>query len=275
MRHLAFTLTALAAAPAAAAIALAPGHWVARPGAEVPVAVLQRPAGADEVYQPAPWPADIEWMFVRAGPRQWNLHEPAPTDGNSRTIQTAAAGATMIGLRRAPRIERIAPDALPAFLARQGASTAEAAPDLAAELLGADEPPAELRIRLIECAQALIRTADGATEDIPSPVALAKAGLPAEIRLLMDPTALVAPTDIMVRLYAGSASREAAHVRAHNLTTGANARTTSGEHGIATLTLPERGVWRIEFAWAERLEDDPDADLAIWTCSLGFEMTRE
>ncbi|MFG0283409.1 MAG: hypothetical protein ACF8R7_03215 [Phycisphaerales bacterium JB039] len=263
---------ALMAASAAAAIALAPAQWTAPPAQPVSLTIQQRTGDGD---QPIPWPADdIDWMFVRAGPRQWNLHQPPPTNGQQRTIQTASAGATMIGLELAPRIERIDPPALPDLLAREGASTSADARQAAGALLAPAAAQQPLRIRITQCAQAIIRAADDMT-DVPAPVALAKAGLPAEIRLLMDPTALVAPTDIMVRIYAGSASRQGALVRAHNLTTGARTETTSAEHGIATLTLPERGVWRLEFAWAERLEDDPEADIAIWTCSLGFEMTRE
>src|SRR5690606_2967518 len=131
-----------------------------------------------------------------------------------------------------------------------------------------------VRVKFVECAQAVIRAADGRTERISSPVALAKAGLEAEIRLLLDPTALIAPTDIGVRLYAGYRSCDNQRVQATNLTTGATAEAISGEGGLATLSLAERGVWRIEFACAQAAGDDDDADITISTCSLGFEMTR-
>src|SRR5690606_7027086 len=112
----------------------------------------------------------------------------------------------------------------------------------------ADQP---LQVKIVQCAQALVRAADGRTETISSPIALAKAGLAAEIRLLMDPTALVTPSDLGVRLYAGYKSCEDQLVRATNLTTGTEVEATSGEGGIASLPLEEPGVWRIEFASAQ------------------------
>lgn len=268
------TLAAMAAAGAAwGAVALTPGAWSGAPGAEMPIRVEQRAADG---YRAAPWPQDVEWMFVRGGGRQWNLHQPEASDGESRAVSVAAAGATMVGAQLGARVERVGGEDVGDLLVREGAATADGAPAAAKQLLEDGGAPAgePVRVKLVECAQAVIRAADGRTERMSSPVALAKAGLEAEIRLLMDPTALVAPTDVGVRLYAGFASREGQRVRATNLTTGATVEAVSGEGGIASLSLEERGVWRIEFARAEAAADDDDADIVIWTCSLGFEMTR-
>lgn len=273
IRTLAAATTLAAAVGASAAVAIIPGAWSAAPGADVPVRFEQRAADG---YRPSAWPTGIEWMFIRGGGRHWNLHEPQATDGEGRAITVAAAGATMVGAQLAPRVEIVEVAKLAELLVREGAATAEGASAAAEKLLreaGAGDALA-VRVKLVECAQAVIRAADGRTERISSPVALAKAGLEAEIRLLMDPTALVTPTDLGVRLYAGYKSCENQRVRATNLTTGATAEAVTDEGGIADLRLDERGAWRIEFARAQAAPDDADADIIIWTCSLGFEMTR-
>src|SRR5690606_28017030 len=98
------------------------------------------------------------------------------------------------------------------------------------------------------------------------------------IRLLADPTALVTPSDLGVRLYAGYASCEDQLVRATNLTTGIEVEATSGEGGIASLALEEPGAWHIEFASARAAAGDDrepgEPDITIWTSSLSFESTR-
>lgn len=253
------------------AVALAPEVWRAAPGAEVAVRAQQR---AVDGYGAAPWPGErIAWMFVRGGGEHRNLHQPEATDGDARVVTIARAGATMIGVELAERIERVAPEDLADLLAREGVVPPAEAQEAARGLLaGADGRAGEVvgvRVRIVECAQAIVRAADG-REQTPSPVALAKGGLAAEIRLMMDPTALVAPTDVMVRLYAGHASREGLRVRARNLTTGTTSEAVSGEGGIATISLADRGVWRLEFAVAERA-DGVEADVVVWSSSLGFE----
>lgn len=281
----AFAASLAPAATAPAAVALVPATWTAPPEAEVSIEFHQRgapEADAPDVpgsYRPTAWPADIEWMFVRGGNWHRNLHKPEATNGDARAIPTAAAGATMVGAQLSPRLEQVEPGDLAALLIREGAAIEADAAAAAQQLIEdagarADEP---LRVKIVQCAQTLLRAADGRTQNISSPIALAKAGLAAEIRLLMDPTALVTPSDLGVRLYAGYKSCEDQLVRATNLTTGAEAEATSGEGGIASLAMEEPGAWRIEFASAQVAPaDEPgeDADIIIWTCSLSFEMTR-
>lgn len=125
-----------------------------------------------------------------------------------------------------------------------------------------------MRVLRVQSACALVRAGSAATD-----VAVSKSGLATEIRALMDPTALLLPSDMAVRVYADGSAVAGATVIATHAASGEERRTTADDKGIAPVRLDRTGVWRVEFHHAAPSRDG-GADWVVYTCVLTFEATR-
>lgn len=129
------------------------------------------------------------------------------------------------------------------------------------------------RVRRVQSAAALVRTES--TEPVPSAIAVSKAGLAAEIRPLLDPTAPGAllsskagpAPNLPVRVYVegapvGGVTVEASHAD------GARTRAQTDREGIAALELDRVGSWTLAFHYYRA------ADTTLFTGTLRFEVRR-
>lgn len=134
-------------------------------------------------------------------------------------------------------------------------------------------PPAgvaTVRVRRIEAARVLVRESRrGAMW--ASPIATAKRGERAEIRLLMDPTVLTPETIVPVRAYVEGDAAKGATVIATHVESGASGRYGTDDKGIAIVTLDRPGAWRLEFHVA-RPAGGAEAEWTVYSATLGFEV---
>lgn len=217
----------------------------------------------------AGWPAAVPWMFVRDGGSQQNMHTPRPrvgrTNGVAVTLKTA--GVALIGLDQAPRVEQMTPERFEAFLT-QRVSAAEKERLL---VRGRHVAPRRLNVRWISSGKVLVRvqTPNGADPG-PSEIAVSKTGQQVELRALMDPTCVPPGSDLAVRAYVRGSKVASAVVHATNETTGSTLTATTDANGIANLSLPAAGVWRVAFCHIER--GNTAADWVVYSATLMFEM---
>lgn len=128
-------------------------------------------------------------------------------------------------------------------------------------------------VRRVQSAAALVRTES--TESAPSAIAVSKAGLAAEIRPLLDPTAPGAllsskkgpAPNLPVRVYVEGASIGGVTVEASHAD-GARTRAQTDREGIAALELDRVGSWTLAFHYYRA------ADTTLFTGTLRFEVRR-
>lgn len=230
--------------------------------------------GAEGVREIAWGEAGVEWVFVRDSHSQRN-HAGAPIEADGRTLRVSPtrAGVTMVGVDLARRVEVMGVEAFGRLMERAGKGLEEMqtgpgkAPPRDQEAPARDAE-APLRVLRVESACALVRVGGAATD-----VAVSKSGLATEIRALMDPTALLLPSDMAVRVYADGSGVPGATVIATHAASGEERRTRADDKGIAPVRLDRAGVWRVEFHHAARSRDD-GADWVVYSCVMTFEATR-
>ena len=222
--------------------------------------------------------AGVEWVFVRDSHSQRN-HAGAPIEADGRTLRVSPtrAGVTMVGVDLARRVEVMGVEAFGRLMERAGKGLEEMqtgpgkAPPRDQEAPPRDqEAPAQdaeapLQVLRVESACALVRVGGAATD-----VGVSKSGLATEIRALMDPTALLLPSDMAVRVYADGSGVPGATVIATHAASGAERRTTADEKGIAPVRLDRPGLWRVEFHHVVPSRD-AEADWVVYSCVLTFE----
>lgn len=234
-KHIAIALS-FSLAPAAGAQTvrfLVPETFTPAPSAELTVGV------AVDGNPPADWPVGrVEWMFIRGGGQQENRHDVQPAAGTHSVPATSPAfGAGVIGVELSPANQVFDRETLAEFLSERVAFTPAPPPLPVGETV---------LIRRVESAAAIIRSlrpgeaAVGGTH-----VATDKTGLRAEIRALMDPTALPPGSDLSVRVYINGDKRAGAVLTAARGQT--MHRVTANESGIAFVPLTEPGEWRVQF----------------------------
>ena len=91
-----------------------------------------------------------------------------------------------------------------------------------------------------------------------------------EIRALMDPTAVMLPSDIAVRVYVRGDGAPGVTVIATHEPSGASRSSAADARGIANVRLDRPGAWRVEFHSLEPAEDD-DADWVLHSGTLTFD----
>ena len=230
--------------------------------------------GPDGVREIAWDEAGIEWVFVRDSRSQRN-HPSAPVEADGRTVRVAPtrAGVTMVGVDLARRVEVMGVEEFGRLMQRAGQAWEESATGHEKAPPPGQEAPlrdavAQVRVQRVESACALVRVGGSATD-----VAVSKSGLATEIRALMDPTALLLPSDMAVRVYADGSGVPGATVIATHAPSGEERRTKADDKGIAPVRLDRTGVWRVEFHHAAPSSHD-GADWVVYSCVLTFEATR-
>jgi hypothetical protein len=236
------------------------------------------------------WP-EAKRLFVRGGGRQWNItamRGRAETAGSDEVLLPMPEhGAAMIGADLAASTATVTSEELSAlFRARGGASF-----DIE-EFRGRDD----IRIAHRRSCVAIVRMLDGATEDVPSPVAMTKSGLVSEIRLDDDPTVLQPGDTLHARLYAGYGSRKGVAVFASR--DGGEARpVVVDSYGRCAVPIDAPGHWRLAFHYAElasetgtdveltdqlgpdAASDDPAApfepEVTLYTATVTFQIGEE
>ncbi|MCW5774996.1 MAG: DUF4198 domain-containing protein [Phycisphaeraceae bacterium] len=226
--------------------------------------------GAEGAREIAWGEAGVEWVFVRDSHSQRN-HQAAPVGDDGRTVRVspARAGVTMVGVDLARRVEVMEAEAFGRLVERAGRKLEEmeTGPGKAPPR-GTEAPPqvrGGVRVLRVESACALVRVGGAATD-----IAVSKSGLATEIRALMDPTSLLLPSDMAVRVYADGSGVPGATVIATHAASGAERRTTADDKGIAPVHLDRPGAWRVEFHHVVPSRD-PEADWVVYSCVLTFE----
>lgn len=264
---IALGLAASARAAEPAITFLSPSNHFARPGETVRVRMTTGASGA--ALRPADWPKDgVPYFFIRGGATQENKHDVRPAAGESDVaVKAVEPGVTMIGAQLAPVIETYAAADLKKLA--ESAWNDDAAKSLAP--LAANQ---KLRIRRTQTAVALIRVAnaDGGVAAV-APAGLSKAGLPVEIRPLIDGTAMAPGADVAFRVYIDGGKVDGAMLRVTS-PAGAASKVPADESGAAHFRITDAGVWKVEFNHAAVLTDDPAADWSLHTATLLFESPR-
>lgn len=145
----------------------------------------------------------------------------------------------------------------------------------------------QVRVRRIEASKAIVRPTPARDEGAAapssanpgypagmwaSPIVIAKRGERVEIRPLFDPTLLLAPSLLPVRVYVEGDGAGVSDVWATHLPTGATQHVRADGKAIANLSLEAAGTWRIEFHRAKPAPaGDPEADWVVYSATLTFE----
>lgn len=233
------------------------------------VALRVQAPRADGGLAAAAWPgAEVKWFFVRVAGTQQNfdaLAADAP-GGEAVSLAVERAGVTMIGLDLRPRVETLTGAEFEALLAAK----------VAAEALPAGRtkaaPDAKVRVRRIESMKSLMRVRNDRGEAPPAQVAQSKAGQAAELRLMLDPTVGRVGSDVAVRAYVAGDKRPAARVIVRREGDEKATEFTTDPTGSGYFRVLAAGRWRVEFTHAEPLKDDPEAEWAVYTATLTFEV---
>lgn len=233
------------------------------------VALRVQTPGADGALAAAAWPgAEVKWFFVRVAGTQQNFDTLAADAPGGETVGLAVerAGVTMIGLDLRPRVETLTGAEFEAFLAAKVA--AEALPAGRARAA----PDAPVRVRRSESMKSLMRVRNERGDAPPAQVAQSKAGQAAELRLMLDPTVGRVGSDVAVRAYVAGDKRPAARVFVQREGDAKGTEFVTDPTGSGHFRVTEAGRWRVEFSHAAPLKDDPEAEWAIHTATLTFEV---
>jgi hypothetical protein len=246
---------------------LTPSQYSATLGDSV---MLRWNAGAAKDAQPVAWPSgEVSWLFIRGGGEQENRHDVRPqrAQDNFITLKIEQPAVTLVGAER-PVVREVAGAELRTFLEQNVAGDSTAAE---ANRLAADR---KYRVRDIASAKTLIRvpTADGQVG--PSAIATSKTGLAGEIRPQFDPTVAPVGSDLPLTIYVNGDKLPGATIQATNVATAKTTTMTAGPSGSAHFRVTDTGVWRVEFHWAQPLQDDPAADWVVYNATLTFEVTK-
>ena len=263
------TVVALATAGVPPVMYLMPDQFTA--SLDQPV-TLRVESGAALTAQTAQWPSnEMAWFFVLADGTRHNHDQIAATDPDKKTVavELTQPGATVIGFDTKPVISQVSGKDLAAFLTKNVAG-AEASPAVR-ELTGRQN----LRVRRTQSATTMIRVPAGDHRDLNSAVAQAKTGLSVEIRSMFDPTVITVGSDFPLRTYIGGSKKAGVKVQATSLTGGKTWSKVTDTSGVAYFRIKHPGTWRIEFHHAQPLENDPQADWAVYSATLTFEVATE
>jgi hypothetical protein len=125
-------------------------------------------------------------------------------------------------------------------------------------------------VRRVESAKALWRGRGPGEQmrgnrPVRSATATDKSGQAVEIRLMLDPTAAVTPTDMPLRLHAFGEGAKGAMVRVIHVPTGEEQRVIANDKGIAWVHVERTGEYRLAFhAAAAFVPQEGDASKATW-----------
>lgn len=250
------------------ALFLTPDRFRAAPGESL---LLRAQSGHVEALDKSPWPVErVRWLFVRGAGTQQNLDTVAPENATPDAVRLMLPppDAAQIGLDLKPEIVRLTGVELKAFAAKFAQEAKLDSPE------GLDGG-APLRVRRVESAKTLVRVAAPGEQPTPSATARSKSGQAVELRLMTDPTATRVGADLALRFHVDGTPQEGATIRAAPAGGGPVVTTISDASGFARLRLDSAGAWRIEAHSLAILRGDPEADAALHTATLTFEVPAE
>ncbi len=214
-----------------------------------------------------PWPLhEIGWMFVRAEGTQHNYDELAPLaeDATRLRLERESPGPLLVGWDLPPRIERMHPVELRAFLAER--SDRRTMPR-GVEALTSNATVLVLRL---ESLALRARPAGGAALAEPSASAISKGGQRMELRALVDPSFVQAGSDFAFKLYLPAGGAEGVLCRAvHLASRKAQALELLGD-GSLRVKLEQPGPWMLEATRLRALGGAEEAALELASTTLVF-----
>jgi hypothetical protein len=203
-----------------------------------------------------PWPVrEVGWLFVRGEGTQRNFDALAPRaeDATRLGLELDGPGPHLVGWDLPPRVERMQPAELRAFLAER--SPDRSAPR-ALQALAEGETVPVLRL---ESLQLLAGSPAGAAPAGPSAVALGKAGLRMELRALFDPGWAAPESDVPFRLYLPEGGRADVLARLVHLESRAALPLTLTQDGSLRARPDRPGAWLLEASRVRALDGSPAA----------------
>jgi hypothetical protein len=256
-------------------------RWVVPPGQDLRLQIALpkwRQARPHAAIAPGSQPADtagvvaepaIERVFANAGPHMRNLAAPRPDAAGLVPVRIDSPDVTLIGLDAVPQSIQMTA----AELGR--ACRAFTSVDPSSLKLPGDR---SVTVRVISCARVLVRGQSPASAAIEAdPIAIAKSGQAAEVRLYFDPTAMPPGGDLPVRVYCDGSSTPGIRVVATHVPSGATQTVVSGREAYANFRIDVAGEWRIEFRHVVAApppdDDAPPAlrwDYAMYSASTSF-----
>lgn len=255
-----------------AATYLTPTRHTATLGQQVAV---HADAGDGTVVSRVGWPTErIDWLFVRAPGMQTNRENvgPAAPNGDFINLTLTKPGVTLVGLDTKSAVTAVPAQQFRGFVRRT------APPERATGSVAAVADASQVRVRRVESAKALVRVNEAGVPPrgarvSHSAVAQSKTGQAVEIRPLADPTTVAVGSDLPVRAYVLGSKEVGVKVLATCVATGQVKWAMTDSSGSCHFRIDAAGVWRIEFHRVKRLHGDPDADWAIHSATLTFEVT--
>jgi hypothetical protein len=231
-------------------------------------------AGEEALVSRVGWPTEkIDWLFVRAPGTQTNRENvgPAEPNGDFINVTLTKPGVTLVGLDTKSAVTAVPGQQFTGFILRT------APPERAKESVAAVGDASQVRVRRIESAKALVRVTEAGvpprgTRVSHSAVAQSKTGQAVEIQPLADPTTVAVGSDLPVRAYVLGDKEVGVKVLATSVATGQVKSAITDSSGSCHFRIDAAGVWRIEFHQLKPLHGDPDADWAIYSATLTFEV---
>jgi hypothetical protein len=170
-------------------------------------------------------------------------------------------GMYFVGLDLSPRVEEVEAASLAAFAKARSDDEAFEGP-----------AAGRVRVRRSESFKTLVRVGDKGQEFAGAAVAIGEGMQAAEIRPLMDPTALLLPSDLAITVSLKGRELEETRVLVTCLATG-KTREVEIEEETGHFRLTEPGRWRLEFHHLVA-SPDKDADYNLTSATLTFEVPQ-
>jgi hypothetical protein len=198
-----------------------------------------------------PWPVrEVGWLFVRGEGTQQNHDALAPRaeDATRLVLELETTGPALVGWDLPPRIERMQPAALRAFLAER--SPDHTAPR-ALQALAAGETVPVLRLESLQL------LAGSPAPAGPSAVALGKSGLRMELRALFDPGSAAPGSDLPFRIYLPEGGRQDVLARCVHLESRAALPAALAQDNTVRARPDRPGAWLLEASRVRALDGSP------------------
>lgn len=215
----------------------------------------------DSEGRPATWRNDrVRWAFARVAATQTNADAATLDASGQPTAALDHAGIAVVGTDLQPRDLAVDASELRKFIAERG-SLAH----------GAEIPAGakQVRIRHIETFKTILRCGQKGAEEGQSE-AMGEATQSAEIQLVLDPTALTLPSDLLVRISAHSDEIEDQRLFATHIPTGRTVEYESADEGYAHIALDAPGPWRLEFHALMAAPPGEDPPLVLYSATVTF-----
>jgi len=214
-----------------------------------------------------PWPErEVGWLFVREEGTQHN-HDaltPFAQEPTRLRLERDGPGPLLVGWDLPPRVERMHPVELRAFLAER---TSHESMPRELEVLGNETVLVQ---RLESLALAVRSGDDSATAAEPSAIATSKSGQRMELRALFDPSFLQAGSVFAFKLYLPEGGTENVICRAVHLTSRDSRALERLPDGSLHVKLEQAGPWMLEASRLRALDGASGAALELASSTLVF-----